>query len=101
VLGLAAKGRNYLRKNRLFCPIPVTGSSDFLIIRFFGNMLTGLYLKGQEGCQACLLIVFWVGDSEIRCIPCMYSADEKNWHRRDDEKRITGNHDPFSFNEIR
>lgn len=30
-----------------------------------------------------------------------YSSDKKSWYWRDDEKRITGKHDPMPFNEIR
>ncbi|MCU0457655.1 MAG: hypothetical protein MUE37_01000 [Bacteroidales bacterium] len=30
-----------------------------------------------------------------------YSSDKKSWYWRDDEKRITGKHDPLSFDEIR
>ena len=30
-----------------------------------------------------------------------YSSDKKSWYWRDDEKRISGKHDPMPFNEIR
>ena len=30
-----------------------------------------------------------------------YSSDKKSWYWRDEEKRITGKHDPLSFDEIR
>ena len=30
-----------------------------------------------------------------------YSSDKKSWYWRDDEKRISGKHDPLPFNEIR
>ena len=38
---------------------------------------------------------------ELKELGFRYSSDKKAWYWRNDEKRITGKHDPLSFDEIR
>ena len=38
---------------------------------------------------------------ELKELGFRYSSDKKSWYWRDDEKRISGKHDPLPFNEIR
>lgn len=38
---------------------------------------------------------------ELKELGFRFSSDKKSWYWRDDEKRISGKHDPLPFNEIR
>lgn len=73
------------------------------------DMIDALHAKVKsEGIQVEIIKDWlWVSGKtfdirdELKELGFRYSSDKKSWYWRDDEKRISGKHDPLPFNEIR